>query len=108
MSYLEQIRTAIHEGREITYTYRRLNRAIGERTGVPYVVYRAKSGSLLIDIWKTGGAPTDPSRQLPAWHSYMLEGIAVVRVGDKVPNPPKFSLYPPRKYEMVIYRPGVA
>lgn len=106
MSYLEQIRSAIHEGRELTYTYRRLDRASGERTGVPYVVYRSKNGSLLVDIWKTSGAQTDPTATTPGWHSYLLEGIAVVKVGNKTPNPPKFKLNSPRKYEHIIYRPG--
>lgn len=89
MTTTQEICRAIQEHRRIVYTYNRAGHAPGEREGNPHIAYYAKTGNLLVDIWKTGGVNTDYRKPPPNWRVYHLDDITVVEIQEQ-----KFSVEP--------------
>ncbi len=82
MATEQEMCQAVKAKQKIVYTYHREDCAEGKREGDPHIVYETVNGHLLVDIYKTGGVQTDPSRELPCWQTYRLSDIVLVDTKD--------------------------
>ena len=89
MTTEQEICRAIESRQQITYTHDRDGSAEGIRNGNPHIVYRAKNGHFLVDVWKTGGVQSKPFTPLPGWQTYRLENLTVIDI-----LPEKFDIAP--------------
>lgn len=92
MATEQEMCDVINNKKSIVYTYKGKDCAVGEREGEregdPHILFRTtKSGSVIVQIWKTGEVKTDKSRKLPSLSNYRLSNITIVREnGDFTPQ----------------------
>ncbi|MFP5042916.1 hypothetical protein [Parasediminibacterium sp. JCM 36343] len=83
MDTIELLISAIEQKKQVSYEYDSPGRAVGVRIGNPHAIFISKAENVNIDIYKTDGVKTDPTKPLPAWRQYKIKDIKNVVILDK-------------------------